>query len=443
MEVESYDFNLRECLENVMDVFAGRAAEVGIELLYEIDHLLPVMIVGDGLRLRQILINLVSNAMKFTHRGQVFIQVESGASVGEELSIRFKVIDTGIGIPEDKQARLFKAFSQVDSSTTRKYGGTGLGLAISQRLVKLMGGEIGVKSAEGVGTTFYFDIKTRAAKIFETQDTNISIGTEGKRVLLVDDNETNLSILKSQLELWKLGVTVAGSGKEALSILEKDRNFHLIISDLRMPEMDGVQLAEAVKAKLPLTPIILLAPVGDESKARFPHLISHVLSKPVKVQQLFKLVQTELQQNKETAPEARAEAKTLSDDFAVNYPLHILIAEDNLVNQKLAMRVLNKLGYQPEIVNNGLEAVELLSDKSFDLILMDMLMPEMDGLEATRTIRKNGGEQPYIVAMTANALPEDREMCLQAGMDDYISKPIKLDILVNVLKEIALKVLEK
>jgi CheY-like chemotaxis protein len=374
--------------------------------------------------------------MKFTHQGEVFVEIELEQAQGEDLVIKFNVRDTGIGIPQDKLSRLFKAFSQVDSSTTRKYGGTGLGLAISERLVKLMDGEVGVHSKEGVGTTFYFNIKTNAAVQSQKQYATLGSGNEGKRILIVDDNVTNLAILKTQLELWELKVVLAHSGMEALNIVSTDSRFDLIISDMQMPEMDGVQLAEQLKQKLPQVPIILLSSVGDETKSRYPHLFSSVLTKPIKQQQLFKIVQMELKQIKVEAVEVQQKG-LLSEDFAIQHPLNILIAEDNLINQKLAMRVLNKLGYQPDIANNGKEAVEMLHERAYNVVLMDMLMPEMDGLEATRVIRASALTQPQIVAMTANALPEDREACLKAGMDDYISKPIKLEILVSVLEKTA------
>jgi len=441
MEIEVHDFVLRQCIEDVMDIFGGKAAQIGIDLVYQIDHRLPAMIVGDSLRLRQILINLISNAMKFTQRGEVFLKVGLNELTEEEFSIRFDVKDTGIGIPEDKLPRLFTAFSQVDSSTTRKYGGTGLGLAISERLVKLMGGNIGVSSQEGIGTTFHFTIKSKAAKSSEKQYVNFGSDTEGKRILIVDDNATNLTILKSQLEIWKLVVITALSGKEALAILKKDTNYQLVISDMQMPGMDGIGLAETIKKTLPAIPIILLSSVGDESRSKYPHLFNSVLTKPIKQQQLFKLVQAELKQNKNAVQEVKLKETMLSKDFALTYPLTILIAEDHPINQKLAMRVLNKLGYKPEIANNGEEAVAMLHEKPYDVILMDMLMPEMDGLEATRIIRSSSLKQPQIVAMTANAMPEDREACLQAGMNDYISKPVKLDILMDILKKTAARLL--
>ena len=438
MEIEEHDFDIRQCVENVLDVFSSRAAEMKLDLVYQIDHLVPPMIVGDSLRLRQVLLNLVSNAMKFTHKGEVFVQVHLENASGSNLQIGFDVKDTGIGIPKDKLSSLFKAFSQVDSSTTRKYGGTGLGLTISERLIKLMGGEVTVSSEDGVGSTFSFHIQAKEARSSKKQYTTFSIaGNEGKNILVVDDNATNLSILKAQLEIWKLSPTLALSGKQALEILALGTTFHLIITDMQMPEMDGVMLAIKIKEKMPQLPIILLSSVGDESTSKFPHLFNSVLTKPIKQTQLYNLIQMELKQNDSVVLENKNKP-VLSEDFAKAYPLNILIAEDNLINQKLAMRVLNKLGYEPEIANNGKEALDMQLSNNYDVILMDMLMPEMDGLQATEMIRKTLSVQPQIVAMTANALPEDRAACMKAGMNDYISKPIKLDILMEILKSTAL-----
>ncbi|WP_423146268.1 two-component regulator propeller domain-containing protein [Rubrolithibacter danxiaensis] len=445
MEIEPHDFDLRKCIEDVMDVFSGKAAQLGIDLVYQIDHRLPVMITADSLRLRQILINLVSNALKFTQQGEVFVSVTLEKSTATSMEISFHVKDTGIGIPEDKLSRLFKAFSQVDSSTTRKYGGTGLGLAISERLVKLMEGSIWVESKEGHGTTFSFSINCQAAQHSLRQYANFDTsGNEGKSILIVDDNLTNLTILKTQLELWKLVPVMATSGKEALELLSSNAKYDLVIADMQMPEMDGIALAKEIKHKEPALSIILLSSVGDESRSKYPHLFSSVLTKPVKQNQLFKVVQMELKQKGQAGQLEDIKKKAiLSEDFAQTHPLNILIAEDNLINQKLATRILNKLGYEPQIANNGKEAVEMLQQHPFDIIFMDMLMPEMDGLEATRLIRKDSVNQPQIVAMTANALPEDREECLKAGMNDYISKPIKLEELVEILRKIALLVSEK
>ncbi len=441
MELEEHSFDLRQCIEQVMDVFASKAASQGLDLVYQIDYNVPVQILGDSVRLRQILLNLVSNAMKFTHTGEVFVEVKHTGSFDDGLELTFNVKDSGIGIPKDKLSRLFKAFSQVDSSTTRQYGGTGLGLVISERLIKLMDGEIWVDSEVGKGTTFSFNIKTKAGQQSEKQYAYLNTSeNDGKKVLVIDDNQTNLSILKAQLELWKLVPVLALSGKRALDILAEDKEFKLVITDMQMPYMDGIGTAEKIKALLPEVPIILLSSVGDESRSKYPHLFNSVLTKPVKQTQLFNLVQAALKQHTlipSAQPPVEKKTSILSEDFAIAHPLEILLAEDNLINQKLATRVLNKLGYTIDLAENGKIAVDMLGEKNYDIILMDVQMPEMDGLEASRYIRQSNVKQPVIIAMTANAMPEDREACLQAGMNDYISKPINLEILVEKLKETA------
>ena len=438
MDLEMHDFDLRQCIEQVMDIFAGNAAEQRIDLVYQINHMAPAQIVGDGLRLRQILINLVSNAMKFTHEGEVFVEVDLAEASGEAIELVFNVHDTGIGISEEKRSRLFKAFSQVDSSTTRKYGGTGLGLVICERLIKLMGGSIDVTSEVGKGTTFSFSIKSKAGTELQKQCAHFNTtDNDGKRILVVDDNLTNLNILKTQLERWNLAPIIASSGKEALEILSsKENDFQLVITDMQMPSMDGVGLAGEIKARIPEIPIILLSSIGDETKAKHPNLFNSVLTKPVKQTQLFDLVQNELKQQKHPSQQKEEYKKPslLSEAFAQAYPLDILLVEDNPINQKLALRILAKLGYNAELAGNGREAVEMLAKKRFTIVLMDIQMPEMDGLEATRLIRAEHQHQPMIIAITANALPEDRGECLKAGMNDYISKPINIEALLKILQ---------
>jgi CheY-like chemotaxis protein len=442
LELEQQDFNLRECVEGIMDLFATKAAAQGLDLIYQIDPRIPVHIIGDSHRLRQVLINLINNALKFTPKGEVFIKVELEKFVDDQINLCFNVMDTGIGIPEDKISRLFKAFSQVDSSTTRKYGGTGLGLVISEKLVKLMGGDITVTSTVGKGTCFSFNVESKVSTVSKKQYVHLNTqGNENKKVLIVDDNPNFLTILKGQLEQWKLIPVAALSANEALSILEEQKDFDLIITDMLMPGMDGVQLSIKIKEMLPHVPVILLSAIGDEKRSQYPHLFSSVLTKPVKQGPLFKAIQSDLKEGRgKEEPEEKKTPSLLSADFAAEYPLSILLAEDNLINQKLATRILNKLGYSVDIANNGVEAVGMLQNKEYDLIFMDMLMPEMDGLEATSMIRAGANRQPQIVAMTANALPEDREACFKAGMDDYISKPIKLEELITILKHAALVV---
>lgn len=436
LELDPQEFNLRQCVEEVMDIFASRAAVVGLDLVYQIDHDIPLQLMADCMRLKQVLINLLSNAVKFTHVGEVFLGVTLLKRTAENtVEIEFEVRDTGIGILPDKLSRLFQAFSQVDSSTTRKYGGTGLGLAISQRLVELMGGTISAESTPGKGTSFRFHISVDIS----TQDLRIHVpctmaGQEGKRVLVVDDNGTNRRILQIQLEQWKLTSVLAASAKEALTILEQ-YHFDLVISDMQMPEMDGVELAGLIKQKHSLLPIVLLSSIGDETRDKYPHLFSAVLIKPVKQQSLCGVIQGALSVTTVSYDQKPVQS-LLDPGFALAHPLQILVAEDNLINQKLILRILTKLGYHPAMAENGLEVLALLAQNDFDLILMDIQMPEMDGLEATRIIRSNPGRQPGIIAMTANAMQEDKENCLAAGMNDYLSKPVKIELLLNAMSNL-------
>jgi CheY-like chemotaxis protein/nitrogen-specific signal transduction histidine kinase len=446
MELEAKDFNLRDCIEEVMDVFGPKAALLGLDLVYEIEHDVPQQVIGDGLRLRQVLLNLLSNAIKFTEKGEVFLGVAlQKASDEGDLILAFTVRDTGIGIPPDKLQRLFKAFSQVDSSTTRKYGGTGLGLVISEKLIALMGGEISVESKSGVGTKFTFNIKAGLSTQSTKAYVNLSLkGIEGKHVLIVDDNETNRIILKNQMDQWKLIPVVAQSGGEAIRILSgKQFTFDLVLSDMQMHGMDGIELAQYIRKEYPLLPILLLTSMGDELAKRHAHLFNAILTKPVKQLALHKHIVNQLRTGAKFMQDELVEKKKLSANFALEYPMSILIAEDNVVNQKLAERVLVKLGYKPDIAVNGKEVLKVVKKTHYDLIFMDVQMPEMDGLEATRLLRSTNRYQPVIIAMTANAMLGDRKACLDAGMDDYISKPIKLDTLVVMLEKYSLEILKK
>ncbi|GAB3278715.1 sensor histidine kinase [Larkinella harenae] len=442
LELELGDIDLLHCVEDVLDMFAGKAAESGLDLVYQFEHHVPMTVVGDALRLRQILINLVGNAVKFTHKGEVFVRVDVQKYHNDrELDLIFQVRDTGIGISEDKLQRLFKAFSQGDSSMTRKYGGTGLGLAISERLVKLMAGDIWVESQEGRGTTFSFTVRCQTSQqakrhyvLFNTTE------NAGKRVLVVDDNQTNLTILKTQLEQWKLVPTIASSGPQALALLGASAPFQLVVTDMQMPGMNGVELARSIRDQYPRLPIILLSSVGEETRKAYHDLFSAILTKPIHQQQLFDLVQRQLKQTEEMPVAApRPTQHALSEDFAREHPLTILIAEDYLANQKLIQNILNKLGYEPHLAQNGVEVLNMLKERPYDAILMDVQMPEMNGLDATRQIRQQPGSQPIIIAMTANAMKEDQEECLQAGMNDYISKPISLNILKDALERASIQ----
>lgn len=437
MELEKESFDLHKCIEDVVDLFAIKAAAKGIDLLYEIDYSIPQNLIGDSFRIRQILINLVSNALKFTNHGEVYLSLIKETMKNGQVGLLIEVKDTGIGIAEEKLPRLFKAFSQVDSSNTRKYGGTGLGLAISERLVTLMNGTISVRSIENEGTffTFHITLDIDAQKNTETVSYNFEQNS-GKRILVVDDNITNLQIIKSLLQHWNFVPVLASSGKAALYKLLDDTPFSLIITDMKMPEMNGVELAIAIKEKYGKIPILLLSSVGEESRGKYPDLFAAVLNKPAKNKQLLTTIHQLIGENDEQFKTINKEhlGQLFDSNFATQYPLNILIAEDNLINLKLATIVLNKLGYTPDLAKDGKQAVELFFAKHHDVVLMDIMMPEMNGLEATKIIRERSIGQPKIIALTANAMSEDRNICMQAGMDDYLSKPIDLAALIKMLK---------
>jgi two-component system, sensor histidine kinase and response regulator len=435
MELDESDFHLRSCIEDVLDVFAGKAGVLGIDLVYQIDPALPEQLIGDSLRLRQVLMNLVNNAIKFTEKGEIYIGIKQIATnMPGKITLEFTVRDTGIGIPADKAERLFKAFSQVDSSTTRRYGGTGLGLIICDKLIALMGGRIWVQSEVKKGSVFTFTINCEVSALPNKKPLTDHIDLlNDKHVLVVDDNATNRAILKAQLEHWQMKPVIAVSAKQALDILEKYTHFDLVLTDMQMPDMDGCQLAGHIKQLQPSLPVILLSSIGEERNKKCDILFSAVLTKPVKQDMLYKSMINELRDKEKTTHLAEPSRQRLSADFAQMHPLKILVAEDNLVNQNLTLKVLEKLGYQAALANNGVEVTEMVNLQQYDLILMDIQMPEMDGLEATQMIRKYLEEQPVIIAMTVNAMKEDREDCMKAGMDDFLSKPVRLDEMINTL----------
>jgi signal transduction histidine kinase/ligand-binding sensor domain-containing protein/DNA-binding response OmpR family regulator len=435
MELDEHDFDLRDCIEAVLDVFAEKAARINLDLVYQVDHNVPAQIIGDSLRLRQILINLVGNAVKFTAKGEIFICVKLKNTIESGFELLFEIRDTGIGIPPNKLNRLFKAFSQVDSSTTRKYGGTGLGLAISEKLVALMGGSIDVKSEVGKGTTFSFTINVKPGVKSQRNYVHLNLAEiQNKRILVVDDNPTNRDILEEQLKQWNFIPVMAESGAATLKILAEEEPVNLVISDMNMPEMDGITLARKIREIDPDLPIILLTSMGNEQSRKNKNLFNVALTKPTKHQVLYKHIIEQLKLNIDVKNDVQPVQTPFSEEFAKLHPINILIAEDNAINQKLAKYILNKMGYKPDIVENGHECLNALINKKYDMILMDVQMPEMDGLEATRFIRQNMEHQPVIVAMTANAMAEDRDECLQAGMNDYLSKPLKLQEIMNALE---------
>ena len=438
LELEEQPFAIEQCVEDTLDLLAPLAAKKGLEVISIISPQVPNCVFGDVTRLRQILVNLMGNAIKFTEQGEVVISVDANAlgEQPEEVELAFAVRDTGIGIPVDRQHRLFKAFSQADASTTRQYGGTGLGLAICQRLCAMMGGSIGVDSAPERGSVFHFTIRTRTDSGSLVGGLNSSPDSLGERVLVVDDNATCRNVLATRLQGYGLEVETVGSGAEALTKLQQDSEpYDLAFIDSRMPEMDGTELACQIQQLLVhgSTPLILMASVEEQALTRRDVFVSQV-TKPIKRAQLAAVLDTIL---KTGFALDFYDPKPVWSDRSLRHPrsLSILLVEDHSVNQKVACLMLDKLGYRADIVNNGLEAVEAVSRQHYDLILMDIHMPEMDGFEATRQIRRHGSlqQQPWIVAMTASVQAELRDRCLADGMNAFVSKPIQLEELARVL----------
>jgi two-component system sensor histidine kinase/response regulator len=444
LELERADFGLRETLGTAMKVLTVRAHEKNLELLYAVRPDVPDALIGDAARLWQVVINLVGNALKFTQQGEIAVLVELDEVLDDAVSLRFTVSDTGIGIPADKQAKLFQPFTQADGSTTRQYGGTGLGLAISAQLVKLMGGQIWFESEEGQGTRFHFTARFGLQAAAINRDALwLPADVIGRRVLVVDDNSSNRRIQSDQLAHWGMKPTDVGSGRAALEVLETAINaqepFDLILLDVLMPEMDGFELLAKIRAmpeidRPTILMLSLIEQMGDLERAQKLGAAAYLV-KPVSPVELRDAIVTAL--NLTEAPENVQHA--VSPARPVESPgsaLHILVVEDNTLNQLLAKRTLEKAGHSVAVANNGQEAVAALGREPFDLILMDVQMPVMDGLQATARIReqeqKTGQHQP-IVAMTAHALKGDRERCLEAGMDGYVSKPISKQELFSAI----------
>ncbi|MGB7445190.1 MAG: response regulator, partial [Coleofasciculaceae cyanobacterium] len=454
MDLEEQPFELYTCVEECLDLLATKAAEKNLELACLFEPLVPSLVVGDVTRLRQILVNLLGNAIKFTQTGEVTVEVKaeglnlesSNQSPQKQTAnlyeIQFAVKDTGIGIPEDRLDRLFKSFSQVDSSTSRKYGGTGLGLAISKRLCEMMGGKMWVESQVGVGSTFYFTVvvSSPAEELQEKLITRMPQLT-GQQLLIVDDNATNRQILTLQASSWGMVTTTAESGCEALAKLAAGEEFDVAILDMQMPEMDGLALAAALRKqpngqKLPL---VMLTSMGKpEARSETAEVdFAAFLSKPIKQSQLYNVLVHVLGGKPLQVERSQPKKLQLDPQMAQRLPLRILVAEDNMVNQQLALQLLQKMGYRADIAGNGLEVIEALHRQSYDVVFMDVHMPEMDGLAATKCICQqwSSAVRPKIIAMTANAMQGDREKCIKAGMDDYVSKPIKVQELVRALSE--------
>ena len=436
IELESHPFDLRLCVEQVLDLFAARAAEKGIELGLYCEATVPALVTCDSTRLRQVLVNLVGNAVKFTEHGGITVAV-SAAPVATGWRLGFVVEDSGMGIPSDRMDRLFRSFSQVDSSTTRRFGGTGLGLAISWRLVELLGGRIEVASKEGRGSTFSFAIDAGTPPPEVPAPAGAApLSLDACRLLVVDDNAVNRRILERQLAHWGIRVTCAADGPAALAAFDRGETFDLILLDFNMPGMNGLEVAAALRARPGLTvpPIILLTSrsgLGESAGV----LVAAQMTKPVKPRELHNAI-LQVLKFRFTAPAAPAPLVPVFDrEFASRHPLRILIAEDNLVNRKVILLMLEKLGYRADWAANGLEALQGIARQPYDLVLMDMQMPEVDGLEATRRFRAvaPGEAAPYILALTANARKEDYHACIEAGMQDFLSKPVRIDDLMVAL----------
>ena len=439
MDIEAHPFDVRECVESALDLIAGRAAEKHLDVAYLFEGDVPAALDGDVTRLRQILLNLLANAVKFTESGEVVLGVSAKAAASGRIELTFAVRDTGIGLSTEGLAKLFQKFSQADSSTTRKYGGTGLGLAISKRLAELMGGTMWATSdGPGHGATFTFTIvappaqrPVAARREFIGEQPELA----GKRVLVVDDNATNRKVLALQADKWGMRPRDTGSPAKALQWLAAGEMFDLAIVDMHMPEMDGLTLARRIRHAVATLPLVLFSSLGRREAGDTEGLFAAYLAKPLRQSQLFDTLVNLLAHRTATRIAAAPTKPTMDAGMAARHPLRILLAEDNVVNQKLALRLLSQMGYRADVASNGIEAIESIERQPYDVVLMDVQMPEMDGLEASRRIvaRFQPGERPHIVAMTANAMQGDREECLAAGMDDYVTKPIRVDALVEAL----------
>ncbi len=450
MELEEAPLEIKECIEEAFELLAAEAVKKRLDLLHLIDSDVPDLIIGDITRIRQILVNLVNNAIKFTEQGEVLVSVKKLKQDNDEVELQFSVKDSGIGIPEDKLGLIFQSFTQVDSSTTRKYGGTGLGLAICKRLVNLMGGTIWVESREKNGSVFSFTIKAKITKLISPKVFLKSSPPvlKNKRILIVDDNDTNLHILNIQSKNWGMIPRTTKNPKEAIQWIIKDDPFDIAILDMLMPEMDGLELAKEIRKyrDKDVLPIIILSSSGFQGKNKdeIDIYLNALVTKPIKQAQLqAMLIETLGIDSQSTVPKISKKTQVpenpavFNRDMSQEMPLKILVAEDNMINQKLITKILSQLGFQADVVSNGLEAIEELKRVRYDVVFMDVQMPEMDGLEATKYIVQNwkSDERPFVIAMTANVMQGDKEKCLNAGMDDYLSKPVVIDDVQKIIKK--------
>jgi PAS domain S-box-containing protein len=440
LELEEAPFDLRECLESALELVTAAVAKKGLEIAYDMEPSVPAAVVGDVTRVRQIVINLLTNAVKFTEHGEVVLTVVADPiEGGNRFRLHFTVRDTGIGIAEERMERLFESFSQVDTSTTRRYGGTGLGLAVSRRLAEAMGGRMWAESRVGEGSAFHFTIQAEASDApVRAYERRGAPQLEGRRVLIVDDNATNRQILGRQTQSWGMLPRATEHPAEALEWIRRGDPFDVAILDMQMPDMDGLALAEEIRRHrdAEALPLVMLTSLGRPDEKSAEAGFAAYLTKPIKPSHLYDTL-LELfggEPEEETAP-----AATIGQGLAERPPMRTLVVEDNAVNQQLVLLLLEKLGYRADVAGNGVEALEALERQPYDLVLMDVEMPEMDGLEATRRIHQRWPRErrPHIVAVTANALEGERELCLQAGMDDYITKPIRMEVLTAAVGKAA------
>jgi signal transduction histidine kinase/DNA-binding response OmpR family regulator len=448
IDLEPIDFNLRDCLEATLKTLTVRADEKGLELLCEIAPEVPEVVNGDSSRLRQVLLNLVGNAIKFTSEGEVALHVQTDSKDGESCILHFTVSDTGIGIPPEKQKVIFDPFTQADTSTTRRYGGTGLGLTISTRLVGMMGGKIWVGSEVARGTQFHFTARVGIADVNAIEVGSVAPPEilRGLKVLVVDDNRTNRRILEGMLKRWEMKPTSVEGGEEALTQLSAARAaaepYALILTDMHMPTMDGFSLVEQIRQRpeLSTATIMMLTSAGHRGDAvRCQELgVAAYLLKPIRQSELREAIARVLGAKEQKGAIPLVTRYSLQDARDPLSSLRVLLVEDNAVNRILATRLLEKRGHRVVLAANGREALDALENQSYDLVFMDVQMPEMDGIEATLAIRereKTSGNHQPIIALTAHAMKGDRERCLDAGMDGYLSKPIRPQDLEEILEK--------
>jgi len=437
VRLETIDFNPRHVAEEAVELFAEAAANKGIELVLDVDAGVPEAVIGDPGRLRQVLINLVANAIKFTESGEVVLRARVHTSKGPGIAIHFEVADTGIGLTLEEQARVFSTYSQVDSSTTRRHGGTGLGLAIARMLTQLMGGEIGVESEKGTGSQFWFTALFRESGARERAKRRPS-DLAGTAVAIVDDNRTNRTIVERYVRSWGMRAQGFEGARQALHEMRQaarsDAPFEVAIVDMMMPDMDGAALVAEIRNDTSLNDVVvILLTSAGESEVAIPGVDAEMV-KPVRPSQLFDTLHDRMVER--SSPKSSDHQVEPQPSDAASNSARILVVEDNAANLKVAVRMVERLGYRADVAATGAEAVAMLGHADYDAVLMDCQMPEMDGYEATRRVRagERDGRRVPIVAMTAAALAGDRERCLAAGMDDYISKPVKLHVVATVLE---------